>query len=687
MADIDLLFGVSMGGPSGDSASTIKGQLESIIKSIEPLNVLVQADSQGLQGFKDELDKLTSYAKSQAVEIRSAYSTALNGLDVPKDPTGNKKGSGSPATPAKLTAGMIAYDKAIVNVNTKLGEYRKKLAAWSAAATGSTQGDYEKLNTQYGELQTLLSDLKSGSLTAEQFASRFNLIKREASEAANAIDEAGKAFKSGADTKEYYRQLEKVNNLLIKVKKDLQDWSSAKTGSSSSSYRDLERTAQEAEELRNELLNAGHALDTFDNRFDNVSSSAKQFAANIKLAGENTKSIKSVLGNLMSTLGISITFAEVFHKAIEIGREMVQTVTEVDTAMTELKKVTDEADSTYVRFLENARGRAHGLGATVAETVNATADFARLGHGITDASSLADAAIVYKNVGDGINDISTASQSIISTMQAFKIEAKDAMSIVDSFNAVGNNFAVSSQGIGEALLNSAAALSAAGNDIHESIALIAAANTTIQDPGKVGTALKTVSMYLRAAKTEAEEAGLSTDNMASSVSELRNELLALTGQKVDIMKNVDTGEYKSTVEILRDLSTVWDDLSDTSRTNITELIGGGVRNANVIAALMQNFDIVEDALATSQQSAGSALAENEKYLDSVAGKVAQLKSSLESLSTSVLGSDFVKGIVTALDAATRLATVISDVAFDNFFTTLSTLTIGSGAFKLFKDLD
>ena len=201
------------------------------------------------------------------------------------------------------------------------------------------------------------------------------------------------------------------------------------------------------------------------------------------------------------------------------------------------------------------------------------------------------------------------------------------------------------------------------------------------------TALKTMSMYLRAAKTEAEEAGLSTENMANSVSELRDELMALTGGKVDIMANVDTGEYKSTVDILRDLSVVWGDLSDTTRTNITELIGGGVRNANIISALMQNFSIVEDALQTSMESAGSALAENDKYLDSVAGKTAHLQSSLESLSTTVLSSGLVKDFVTLLDVLTRIATVIADVAFDNFFTTISTLAIGGGAFKLFKDLD
>ena len=45
-------------------------------------------------------------------------------------------------------------------------------------------------------------------------------------------------------------------------------------------------------------------------------------------------------------------------------------------------------------------------------------------------------ATLYKNVGDGI-DIETASEDIVSTMKAFKIEAKDAITIVDKLNEVG----------------------------------------------------------------------------------------------------------------------------------------------------------------------------------------------------------------------------------------------------------
>lgn len=60
------------------------------------------------------------------------------------------------------------------------------------------------------------------------------------------------------------------------------------------------------------------------------------------------------------------------------------------------------------------------------------------------------------------------------------------MSVVDVLNEIGNNFAVSSDGIATALQDSASALMAAGNSLEQSVALVAAANKVVQDPNSVG---------------------------------------------------------------------------------------------------------------------------------------------------------------------------------------------------------
>lgn len=74
----------------------------------------------------------------------------------------------------------------------------------------------------------------------------------------------------------------------------------------------------------------------------------------------------------------------------------------------------------------------------------------------------------------------------------------------------------------------------------------------------------------RMAKTELEEAGLETEGMAESTATLREEIKALSG--VDIMLNENT--FKSTYQILDELSTKWKDLTDIQQASITELIAG-----------------------------------------------------------------------------------------------------------------
>lgn len=136
----------------------------------------------------------------------------------------------------------------------------------------------------------------------------------------------------------------------------------------------------------------------------------------------------------IATYLISITS---FQSVWQEIRQGITYIKEIDSALTELKKVTDETDETYEKFLDTASKVGSEIGSTIADFTDATADFARLGYSISEATKLAEAASIYKNVGDGIDSVSQATESIISTMKAFGIEADNSMAIVDKFNKVG----------------------------------------------------------------------------------------------------------------------------------------------------------------------------------------------------------------------------------------------------------
>ena len=276
------------------------------------------------------------------------------------------------------------------------------------------------------------------------------------------------------------------------------------------------------------------------------------------------KKFNSIMQYLSMTMSIHQVLAEL--------RKGVQYVREIDLALTELRKVTDETEETYDEFLKTAAKTGERLGSTISAVTEATATFAKLGYSMEQATEMAEAAIVYKNVGDNIASTEDAADSIISTMKGFRLEASESMEIVDRFNEVGNRFAITSKGIGEALRLSASALSEGGNSLDESIGLITAANEVVNDPSSVGTALKTLTLRLRGSKTELEEMGEDVSDMATTTSQLQAKLLALTGGQVDIM--LDANTFKNSTQILREMADAWEDMNDIQRASALELMGG-----------------------------------------------------------------------------------------------------------------
>ena len=330
------------------------------------------------------------------------------------------------------------------------------------------------------------------------------------------------------------------------------------------------------------------------------------------------------------------------YKIIAMIRQGIQYIKDVDKALTELRKVTNETDETYAKFLNTASKTGQKLGTTISQVTLATATFAKLGYAMNEASEMAQSALVYKNVGDGISSAEDAADSIISTLKGFNLEASESMRIVDRFNEIGNKFAITSKGIGDALQLSASALAEGGNSLDESIALITGANEVVNDPNSVGTALKTLTLRLRGAKTELNDAGLDIENMANTTSQLQAKLLALTGGQVDIM--LDANTFKNSTQILREMADAWEYMTDVQRASALELMGGK-RQANVLSALIQNFDTVESVIKTSEGSAGSALRENEVFLDSIEGKLQQLQNTVQAKWTEALDTDVIKDAI------------------------------------------
>lgn len=726
-ADVRLLIGVARGGADGDSEALIRKELNEIMGKIK-LEAKLDSKSFGEQ-IRKQLDAISKNGKfyvnlskinigaGAIADFRRQLNTVINTLNLDKGTsiTLTAEGIGEVKSKIKETATVTdeaarkmaefnvqiaAMKKQSKNIDTGLGSLSKGATAEEAAQVTALlerykawQVEFETLRLQgvdgSNERRKALEDEAAAILVNIQ---RINEEREATAEAAQAKVQAEREAKAADDatvTAENRKNaaMKQGVMLLTQMQKAEQDWTAAQSGRSSEHYNNIRQGTVYLQEYLGQLERGEISIDEFQRRLAGLRTSFAESSNAIKSAGENTKTLSERVGGLAAKFTSWLTVSQIVMKLYSSLKKMVSAVIDIDTAMTELKKVTDETSTVYAKYLDDASVRAKKLGATIADTVTASADFARLGYTLDEAAQLADAALVYKNVGDGIEDVSQASESIISTMKAFGIEAENAISIVDKFNEVGNNFAISSEGVGEALRRSASALAAGNNTLDESIALITAANSVVQDADVVGTTMKTVSMYLRAAKTEAEEAGESTEGMANSVSELREELLALTNGKVDIQ--IDENTFKSTYQIMKELADVWGELTDITQANILEQIGGK-RNANVVSSMLENFDVAEDVVKTAANSAGSALKENEKYLDSINGKIAEFKATFEELSMNFIDSDFVKQVIELgtglLNVLNVLAKVIDKVGGLNtvLYVTVGILaTIKADAIKTF----
>lgn len=361
--------------------------------------------------------------------------------------------------------------------------------------------------------------------------------------------------------------------------------------------------------------------------------------------------------------------------AIRIIRNMVTEVADLDAAMINLKKVTDETEKTYREFVSSAQKQASELHTTTTAVVEQTAEWAKLGFAIEDAQKLSRNSAIYALVGEVDN--ATAVSDLVTVLKAFNQTAEDSILTVDALNKLGNTFATDAKSLGEGIAVSASALAMAGNDLNQSLALITGGTEITQNARETGNAIKVISLRIRGMKGALEELNEETEGI-ESISKIQTQILNLTKNKVNIFN--DDGSFKSTYEILKQISEIYNDLSDTSKASLTEILFGKVR-ANQGLAIIQAFQSgqVEKAYETALNSAGSAQEEFDRISEGIQAHVNDLKQAFETLSNTVIKSDLVKFVV---DSGTTILKLLNSLI--DKLGTLPTILTGLAAFGGFK---
>ena len=345
---------------------------------------------------------------------------------------------------------LNGYDKRLDTYQGKVDKYqttinRFKDGGWASETYVQNVQDVEKAVKQY---ETLLNNIKQNGIASDKDIQTLDEYEKKIKETIATITNMSAAEK-GYNFVSGQKELDKIHNILEKNSR----MSSEAKEKIRAYYKEIESG------------NPSMSLDKIHGEIMKIVNAEVE-------AGRGGKS----LWDTFKTSGFHQIVAQAagmfsLYNAINIGKQGFSVVRELDTALTEMRKVSDETIQSLKNYQSTTFDTADAVGTTAKQIQNSTADWMRLGESMTQAAESAKDANVLLNVSE-FEGIDETTESLVSMSQAYK--DLDKMDIIDVLNNIGNNYSISTDGLATALKDSASALVTANNDLNEAVSLTTA---------------------------------------------------------------------------------------------------------------------------------------------------------------------------------------------------------------------
>lgn len=661
------------------SITRMRSQIEDLLKNsgTGAGGKTVSVDTSSLTQTGTEAQKAAEEIirlKSETSALGSVVDRASKRLDTMagklKDIRNPKSGETAISETTKQLIDLSAKIKEIDGTNSGLAKqyHGLKSALGGESATGQNAADVELLKNKYLELTKTVDLLRAKKATATQEdiqqiytlqGELGNLIATTRQRIA-AEQEASTTSQNAADNVakvEAKRQsvLKSIITLLGQAEKAERNWTAAKDGKSSENYKSIQGIVKSLRQYRGELSEAFEGNLAYEQQIDKTAGKVKELSIRlgensnvIRGNGEATKTLVERVGSLAKKFGQWFSITRVLMAAYRAIRQMISVSIELDDAMTQLQIVTKDTDATYEKFGDNIAKTARKIGASITDLLDSTTTYARLGYSLNESSTLAEYTAMLQAVGD--IDVSAAQDAITSIVKAFDVNIDDIESVMDKLVTTGNNFPISVSQIAEGMTNASSALSAAGNTFEQSVALLTAANTTIQNAAKSSTGLRTIAARIRNTKTELDELG-------EEMSEASYEKLVQQLTDFNVALTTANGEYRSTYDIMSDIAKQWDNMTSMEQAALATAMSG-TRQQAVFYSIIEQFREASGAMDAMSHSAGELQKSYNIYMESTTAHINQFKAAFQELGADTFDSDFLNQFI---DLGTALIGILDGI--------------------------
>ena len=441
--------------------SNMGGNTSGAVKQVENISNAYQDAAKEAEKLADAQSKIGQKTNISSASTESVTNSIKEENDVLEQNTQKIK-ENTQAKEQNANVNLNKYDTRLDSYNGKLDKYQTTINRFNDG--GWTSDTYLKnvqavKNAVY-EYETLLNELKGkdASLVTSDDISKLDKYEKKIKETIATItnmsaSEKGYNFVSGQ------KELDKIHKLLAENSKMSAEakakikayYAEIESGNPSMS---LDKIHGEILKIYNAEVEAGRAGRTLWDTLKN--SGFHQIAA--QMAG---------------MFGV--------YDVINGLKQVASTVRELDTAYTEMRKVSNESAQSLKNFQKESFSTADSVGTTSLALQDATATWMRLGESLDQTKESAKDATVLLNVSE-FENIDEATDSLVAMSQAYK--ELDKMEIIDVMDKIGNEYSISTDQLSTALKDSAAVLKTQGNDLAESVALITAGNAITQDASK-----------------------------------------------------------------------------------------------------------------------------------------------------------------------------------------------------------
>ena len=345
-------------------------------------------------------------------------------------------------------------------------------------------------------------------------------------------------------------------------------------------------------------------------------------------AGIGMNDFRKALSRVVVVAPIWMAARSAMLAVFQLVQSQIKYVFDLEDAMARIQIVGKGTAEEYTNLKYALTGLSIAYGISSSEALKAAVVFAQQGKTVAETFTLTRAAMIGAAVlGE---DVVTTVESLTAAMNAFKIPTTEAMTIIDKFINVEKEYAVTSKDLAEGVKR----VGATANNVGVSLsALTGDLSAVIEVTRKSGSeAAQGLSfIYARLLTT-----GKPVIQQLTGI----NFYLDKQGQTTDAL----TGTLRSASDILDELGTKWEKLTNEEKLNIAAALGSK-RQMVVLNALMQNYSTSLDARVTALTSAGSAekalaiLMETSKY------KTQQLGAAMNALTLTVADTGAWKGMI------------------------------------------